>query len=193
MLILGVDPGSQVTGWGLLGGTVSSPSFRDGGEIRLQSETSFPQRLALLQREFATLIDRLQPSSAAVEAPFHGKNSRSALQLAHARGVLLAVLANAGVEVAEYSPATVKKSVTGSGSADKEQVRRMIAAQLGAALADRCQDQTDALAVALCHLSGQRFLQAVGRSDTGMPSPGATERGTTGRGPRITPKRGVQG
>ena len=162
--IVGVDPGSIVTGWGLLGGTAAAPLLHESGVIRLPTAGSFAARLACLQREFLALVERLEPTVAAVEAPFHGKSSRSALQLAHARGVLLAVLAGAGVEVCEYTPAAVKKTITGSGRADKEQVRRMIATQLGAGLARRPEDQTDALAVALCHLAGQGFLAAVRRS-----------------------------
>jgi len=99
------------------------------------------------------VIRREAPTSAAVEAPFHGKSSRAALQLAHARGVVLAVLAEAGLEIGEYSPATVKQSVAGNGRADKLQVRRMIGCLLGPAAAKGPDDLTDALAVAWCHVA----------------------------------------
>jgi len=100
-----------------------------------------------------------------VESPFHGVNPRSALQLAHARGVVLAVVAGTGIEIVEYAPAAVKKSVTGTGGADKMQVEFMVVRTLGPGAARSCGDRADALAVALCHLfatgSGLRRAETV--------------------------------
>jgi crossover junction endodeoxyribonuclease RuvC len=159
--ILGIDPGSLVTGWGLLDG---GPVLIDCGVIRLQRARSFPARLSLLHDELVRLVDRHRPTTAAVESPYHGSSARSALQLAHARGVILAVLAGAGVEVAEYTPATVKKSVTGNGRAEKDQVRRMVARLLDDRVAGHPDDLTDALAVALCHEAARKLSEAVQRS-----------------------------
>jgi crossover junction endodeoxyribonuclease RuvC len=129
------------------------------------------RRLALLHDRFSELVERLRPSVAAVEAPFHGPSARSALQLAHARGVMLAVLAGAGVEIAEYTPTAVKKAVTGNGRAGKEQVREMVCRLLRQQEGWRSHDISDALAVALCHLTTSSFQSAVDRAG-GRPRSG---------------------
>ena len=152
--VLGVDPGSRVTGWGIVRGPAAGPTLVASGVIKLTPTSSFAERLHRLQQELAAVVERHRPISAGVEAPFHGASPRAALQLAHARGVTLAVLAGAAVEVFEYSPATVKKSVTGNGRAPKEQVARMVTSLLardGGQLEGG--DRADALAVALCHLA----------------------------------------
>ena len=153
-----------MTGWGLVGGSPGRSLLLDCGDIRLGSASdSLARRLARLERELRELVDRLCPSAAAVESSFHGANSRSALQLAHARGVVLAVLAGAGVSIAEYTPATVKKSVTGNGRAPKEQVRSMVGRLLGPEALPPGSDLSDALAVALCHAASSRHREAVAR------------------------------
>jgi crossover junction endodeoxyribonuclease RuvC len=162
--ILGVDPGSLTTGWGLLEGSPANPTLLDCGIVRLDSGLSLARRLARLHEEFTGLVDRVKPSIAAVEAPFHGPSARSALQLAHARGVILAVLASAAVEVAEYTPTGVKKAVTGNGRADKRQVREMVHRLLQRRDRWPSHDISDALAVALCHLTTSRFQAAVDRA-----------------------------
>jgi len=161
--VLGIDPGSQITGWGLLAGTAVEPRLIEAGLLRLGAG-DFPQRLALLQERLAELVARLRPTVAAVESPFHGASARSALQLAHARGVILAVLAGAGVEVAEYTPATVKKAVTGSGRAGKRQVAAMVGRLLHGAPPGDSHDLSDALALALCHLASAGHRSAVARA-----------------------------
>jgi crossover junction endodeoxyribonuclease RuvC len=160
--VLGVDPGSFRTGWGLVGGTAQEPSLIECGVIQLPSRGAFPDRLHRLLVEFGSLVARLAPTRAAVEAPFHGANARAALQLAHARGVVLAALGAAAVPVTEYAPATVKMAVTGSGRADKEQVRIMVKRLLGGECGGSgFTDESDALAVALCHLSTLRYRDAI--------------------------------
>ncbi len=159
--VLGVDPGSLRAGWGLIGGSALHPVLIECGVIRLPSRASFPDRLHLLLDAFRAIVDRLSPTDAAVEAPFHGINPRTALQLAHARGVVLAALGSARVPVTEYAPATVKMAVTGSGRADKDQVRAMVRRLLGEAVARKgLSDESDALAVALCHLATMRYREA---------------------------------
>jgi crossover junction endodeoxyribonuclease RuvC len=142
--------------------------------IEMAASGSFSHRLFRLQDELQGLLVRLQPSAAAVESPFHGVNPRSALQLAHARGVVLAVIAGIGIEIVEYAPAAVKKSVTGTGKADKAQVEFMVARTLGPGAARSCGDRADALAVALCHLfatgSGLRRAEAAAAAAARPPS-----------------------
>ena len=112
-----------------------------------------------------------------MESPFHGVNPRSALQLAHARGVVLAVVAGTGIEIVEYAPAAVKKSVTGTGGADKMQVEFMVVRTLGPDAARSCGDRADALAVALCHLfatgSGLRRAETVAAKTVPRPRSGS--------------------
>lgn len=152
------------TGWGVLTGNPASPVVVDCGLIRLQALPSLPERLARLQNELREVVERMEPTSAAVEAPFHGASARSALQLAHARGVILAVLGDAGLSVTEYAPAAIKKSVTGDGRAEKARISAMVVQLLGQRVQGERHDVHDALAVALCHLSTAAFQEAVRRS-----------------------------
>lgn len=133
------------------------------GTIRPGGGLSLAERLHAIQSAFHAVVTRLRPTSAAVEAPFHGVNARSALQLAHARGVLLAVLAGEGVEVVEYSPAVVKKAVTGNGRAEKRQVQTMLRGLLDPASTGipESSDAADAVGVALCHAATLAFRDAV--------------------------------
>lgn len=134
------------------------------GEIHVPESLEFAVRLHRLQDAFRAVLEETRPDEAAVEAPFHGVSARSALQLAHARGVLLATLAAAPVPIHEYAPASVKKSVCGSGRAEKSQVLSMMVRLLGErSVASWTPDVADALAVAWCHLSHRRFAAAIGR------------------------------
>jgi crossover junction endodeoxyribonuclease RuvC len=162
--VLGVDPGSLVTGWGVVVESPGRVALETCGAIRLRPELDLASRLARLHREFEDLVAELAPDAAAVETPFHGSSARSALQLAHARGVILAVLGRAGLAVGEYSPAQVKKSISGNGRADKSQVGAMVRRLLGLDARGAGHDVQDALAVAWCHLATVRFLRAVGGS-----------------------------
>jgi crossover junction endodeoxyribonuclease RuvC len=148
-MILGVDPGSRITGWALVEGTPERPRVVAADIIKTGARQAFADRLAAIQVALARVLEEHRPPLAAVEAPFHGVSARSALQLAHARGVILATLSLAGVAVEEYSPATVKKMVTGSGRATKEQVAYMVERLSGTRSSSH--DLTDAVAVALCH------------------------------------------
>ena len=161
--ILGIDPGSRFTGWGVIGGTSARPTHIDGGVICLGGRLPLADRLYQLQQELEQIVARHELSSAAVESPFHGNNAQSALTLAHARGVVLAVLAGAGLPVHEYSPATVKKSVTGNGRADKRQVQVMVFQLLQQSADDKSTDLSDAWAVALCHASHRQLTERLAR------------------------------
>lgn len=156
MRILGLDPGSLHTGYGLLEKHGSSLQAVEAGRISLPKDVPLPVRLARLYTSLGELIDRLQPELAVLETPFHGLNSRSLIVLAEARGVLLAGLAVRGLEIREYSPAEIKSAVTGNGRADKTQVARMVRLLLEVRGAGSSAgpvwavDATDALAVAIC-------------------------------------------
>jgi len=142
---------------------------RVGGKVRslgcgrISPDPGLPQaaRLATLATELEALVEAHRPDCAAVERVFHGANARSLIVLAEARGALLAVLGRYGLPVIELAPAAVKSAVAGSGRADKRQVARMVALQLGLADSALPPDATDALAVALCHaLAGRGALAA---------------------------------
>jgi crossover junction endodeoxyribonuclease RuvC len=162
--VLGIDPGSLNTGWGVLTGSPANPEVVECGLVRLEPLPTLPERLACLQNALREVVERLQPTAAAVEAPFHGASARSALQLAHARGAILAVLGDAGLSVAEYAPAAIKKAVTGDGRAEKSRISAMVVQLLGAGVQGERHDVHDALAVALCHLSTATFMKAVRHS-----------------------------
>lgn len=130
----------------------------------MRAAEPLPARLHALRCQFEAIVRRLAPTEAAVESPFHGLNARSALQLSHARGVVLEVLGGAGLLVVEYPPAAVKKAVTGSGRAEKDQVQGMIARLFGPDAAGRSSDAADALGVALCHAASLGLRSALRRA-----------------------------
>jgi crossover junction endodeoxyribonuclease RuvC len=151
LLILGLDPGSLHTGYGLVERRGSALTLVEAGRISCSPKLALPARLARIADCLGGLLDRRRPDLAALETPFHRLNARTLIVLAQARGVLLAGLAGRGVEIAEYSPAEVKSAVTGSGRAEKEQVAQMVRLLLGGAGGPHPSfDVTDALAVALC-------------------------------------------
>ena len=134
------------------------------GEIRLAEASELAARLAILHEGITRVIAQHEPSEAAVEAPFHGVSARSALLLAHARGVILASLGTSNVPVHEYSPATIKKAVTGSGRADKLQVESMVSRLVPGDGPRGRPDVADAVAAALCHLFAVGMADALRRA-----------------------------
>ncbi len=160
MIVLGVDPGGFCTGWGLVRRDGGRLLHLESGLIRPPKKAAFPDRLAHLHRELAAILTRTTPDAFAIEAVFHAEHARSALQLGHARGVLVLAAAQAGLSVCEYPPATVKKAVTGNGAADKEQVRAMVSKLLRDEI-EGAADRTDALAVAICHAHAAKFASKV--------------------------------
>ncbi|HEX4962193.1 MAG TPA: crossover junction endodeoxyribonuclease RuvC [Thermoanaerobaculia bacterium] len=150
MLILGLDPGSLHTGYGLIERHGSSLLPVEAGRFSCPKTLALPERLAHLAGRLQELLARKPPDLAVLETPFHGMNAHSLIVLAQARGALLAVLAGRGIEIREYSPAEVKSAVTGNGRADKDQVARMVRLLLAARGEGWASDATDALAVAIC-------------------------------------------
>jgi crossover junction endodeoxyribonuclease RuvC len=150
VLILGLDPGSIHTGYGLVRKHGSALQPVDAGRFSCPRGLDLPRRLAHLAGRLGDLVDRQRPDLAVLETPFHGMNVRSLIVLAQARGALLVTLAGRGIEICEYSPAEVKSAVTGNGRADKSQVARMVRLLLAARGEGWASDATDALAVAIC-------------------------------------------
>lgn len=150
MLILGLDPGSLHTGYGLVERHGSALKAREAGRFSCPRGMELPSRLAYIGRCLEEMVIKERPDLAVLETPFHGMNARSLIVLAQARGVLLAVLASRGIEIREYSPAEVKSAVTGNGRADKTQVARMVRLLLATPGDGWASDATDALALAVC-------------------------------------------
>lgn len=161
MIVLGLDPGSRYTGYGVVEQEGSRLRELGSGRIALVSEPSPEARMARLAEGVEQALDRWQPATAALETLFHGKNSRSLIALAQARGVILSVLGRRGLAVEELSPAEVKNAVCGNGRADKTQVARMVDVLLGSGAGRRSADASDALAVAICCVQRRPVRRAV--------------------------------
>jgi len=153
--VLGVDPGTAITGYGVIETGNGAPGMGrliECGVFRFGRGDSLPHRLAELHAEIAELIRRHQPSVLALENAFYHKNVRTTLVLGHARGVVLLAAQQKGLDIAEYPPATVKKTVVGMGGAQKSQVAAMVARLLGLKQAPRPADAADGVAVALTYI-----------------------------------------
>ena len=150
MILIGLDPGLQTTGWGII--VAEGNRLRHVANGRVTSRTADPLavRLVAIHDGLASVIARHAPVSAAVEETFVNTNPQSTLKLGQARGVVMLVAALAGLEVAEYATRFVKKAIVGTGSADKAQVRAMVERLLPGCVVDG-EDSADALAVAICH------------------------------------------
>ena len=170
MRLIGIDPGLQRTGWGVLAMQGSRLSHLSHGVIVSDSKLPLAERLCQLYRALDDLLAQWQPVEAAVEETFVNKNPTSTLKLGQARGVLLLAPAMAGIPVAEYSPNLIKKSVVGTGHAQKAQVAMMVATLLPAA-GQVDGDAADALAVAICHAHLRRSRQIVAAAENQTPKP----------------------
>lgn len=152
MVVLGVDPGTLITGYGVVEKVGRTIRLLDHGAIRNGGKERLSARLKLIYSRLNRIIKKHRPDEFAIETAFYGKNAQSAMKLGHARGVSLLAAVNANIPTAEYSPREVKKSVVGNGAASKDQVQVMVKHLLRMKAFPRFYDSTDALAVALCHL-----------------------------------------
>lgn len=151
MRVLGIDCGSERTGYGVIESDGQEHRIVAAGVIRTHTKWPFERRLLVIGSGLRDLILAHKPECAAVEEVFHAANAKTALKLAHVRGVALLVVAEAGVAFAEYSPLEVKMSVVGYGRAEKSQVQMMVQSLLRLPQAVESLDASDALAVAICH------------------------------------------
>ncbi len=147
--VLGLDPGSRHTGWGVVERRGAALRAVAWGRLSPRPELPLAERLRDIVGGIENVLAEHRPERVAVERVFHGANTRSLIVLAEARGALLATLARAAVEIVELSPAAIKSAAAGSGRADKTQVARMVALQLGIAVDRLASDTTDALAIAI--------------------------------------------
>ena len=166
MLAIGIDPGTAITGYGVIQeGSDGNLTVVDYGSIETSATDSMPERLQQMYLQLKELINLHQPESGAVEKLFFARNVRTALTVGQARGVALLALAEAGVSLAEYTPNEVKQAVAGYGGADKSQVQKMVQALLGLEEIPQPDDAADALAVAICHLHSSRLRNLEQMSD----------------------------
>lgn len=148
--ILGIDPGSRATGYGIIDQVGSNFGFVTCGTIRTENGDSINNRLLMIYEGLRRVIERYNPDVAAIEDVFLSQNARSALKLGHARGVAVLAAMKSGLQVHDYSPRSVKQAVAGYGQADKYQVQHMVKALLELS-SSPSNDAADALAVAICH------------------------------------------
>jgi crossover junction endodeoxyribonuclease RuvC len=170
--ILGLDPGSRHTGFGLIVRKGAGLLYLDSGTLSPGAAKDLPQRLGILHDQACQLLARTRPDVVAVEDIFTAVNPRAALTLAHARGVLVLAAVQAGLPVTSYPPATIKKAVVGAGAATKDKVAWMVERLLSGVPSGGRHDASDALAVALCHAAHLRTAtvsQAPDRSSARGP------------------------
>ncbi|NLW16073.1 MAG: crossover junction endodeoxyribonuclease RuvC [Firmicutes bacterium] len=166
MLVMGVDPGIAITGYGFVQpGRQGSGQAIAYGCIRTPARTPLAERLLLLYQEISALIDEHQPDVLAIEQLFFNRNTTTAFTVAQARGVVVLAAAQQGVAVVEYTPLQVKQAVVGYGRAEKQQVQHMVKALLNLASAPKPDDVADALAIAICHAHSMQYnnLLRIGR------------------------------
>lgn len=161
MRIIGLDPGTATTGYGIIDVIDGEPQVVTWGTIRTSADDETPDRLKAIYQELGVLLQEYKPDAAAIEEVFFGRNITTAISVGQARGVLILALANAELPVAEYSPPKVKDAVTGYGKADKHQVQLMVRNLLRLEETPRPDDAADGLAVALTHYQHSRFSSLV--------------------------------
>lgn len=161
MRVLGIDPGLAHTGYGVIDHLDQSSRMLAMGEIVTKADQELPARLKMIHDGLVEVIDRWKPEVACVESLFFCTNARTAIAVAQARGVCILATANAGIQVAEYTPLQIKQAVAGYGKATKQQVIKMVKALLSLQEMPKSDHMADALAAALCHAHGHHFERLV--------------------------------
>ncbi len=164
-IILGIDPGTRITGYGLISCKGKNMTLLNYGVIRLDKQAaSHPEKLKKIFSRINSLVQEFEPQEMALEAPFHGKNVQSMLKLGRAQGVAMAAGLVNGVEIFEYAPRKIKQAVTGNGRASKLMVCKTLEQMLSFKAEDKFMDATDGLAAAVCHF----FQMKVGAGKAGV-------------------------
>jgi crossover junction endodeoxyribonuclease RuvC len=180
--VLGIDPGSEVTGWGVVEGDANGRSYRlvEFGVIRLTAGSTFSSRLLKISRALDEIITRLKPDACAIEEAFLATNPKVTLKLGQVRGVALLAAEVAALEIGEYSPRSIKQTVAGYGNAEKRQVQEMVRLLLSLPSVPEPHDAADALAAAICHFHhagiNNRLMTAQARMKIDAAAAGAIRR-----------------
>ena len=159
MIILGIDPGIAIVGYGIVECKGNSFKAIDYGAITTDSKCPFPERLKIVYNEMIDVIEKYKPAELAVEELFFNKNVKTAIKVGQARGVEVLAAVNMGLEIYEYTPLQIKQGVAGYGRADKKQIQEMVKMLLNLKEIPKPDDVADALAVALCHCSSLKFKE----------------------------------
>jgi len=191
MVVLGIDPGTANTGYGVVARSGGRLVALDGGTIETSASLSPGERLAIIHTRVGELIDAHDPGSLAVEDLYFGTNARSAFAVGQARGVVILAAGQRGLPCASYTPQQVKAAVCGSGRAEKGQVQRMVQRLLALTELPSPDHAADALAVAICHANGAALRAAVSASAGGER--GAGVRASAGGKRRPGPRASVGG
>lgn len=166
-IILGIDPGTNIMGFGLIKVVKNNMEFLQLNELQLSKYDDHYKRLRIIFERTIELIDTYNPDEIAIEAPFFGKNVQSMLKLGRAQGVAMAAGLSRDIPITEYEPKKIKMAITGNGNASKEQVAKMLQQLLGLKELPKNLDSTDGLAAAVCHFFNSGKTQIAGKSYTG--------------------------
>jgi len=152
MIVLGIDCGSEITGFGVVDGSSPKLRFVDAGAIRVSAREPLPAKLHKIFSKLEEVIAKNRPECVAIEDVFYAVNAKSALKLGHVRGIAMLAASSAGLPVAEYAPLSIKSAVVGYGKAEKSQVQSMVTRLLDLKAVPEPPDVADALAIAICHI-----------------------------------------
>jgi len=166
--VLGIDPGSETTGWGVVEGDSKGQRYRliEFGAVKSPPSLTFSARLLRICGALEEVIERLQPDACAIEEAFYSVNPKVTIKLGQVRGVALLVAEKAALQIGEYSPRRVKQTVAGYGNADKQQVQQMVRVLLSLSAVPEPHDAADALAVAICHFHHAGMSERLIAADT---------------------------
>ncbi len=176
MRVLGIDPGSETTGWGVIEGDGRRYRLLEFGAIKSSPRNTFPARLLGISNGIEAVIARHNPQACAIEDGFLATNVKVTLKLGQVRGVAMLAAERAGLDINEYSPRLVKQTVVGYGNAEKHQVQEMVRILLSLVKAPEPQDAADALAVAICHFHHAGLSQRVKETEARMNVATSTRR-----------------
>ncbi|MDO5718465.1 MAG: crossover junction endodeoxyribonuclease RuvC [Tissierellia bacterium] len=159
MIILGIDPGLAIVGYGLIKYSGSIIKMLEYGCIKTSSKTHLPQRLEIIYSELTDIIREYRPDEVAIEELFFNKNAKTAINVGQARGIEILACVHQGIDLYEYTPLQVKQAIVGYGRADKNQIQETVKLLLNMKSIPKPDDAADALAIAICHSSTQRFKE----------------------------------
>ncbi len=165
MRVLGIDPGSETLGWGIVEGVGPKYALVDFGVVRSSARMSFPARLTKIYDGVSAVIDKFQPDVLSIEEAFFAVNVKVALKLGQVRGVVLLLGERRGMTIAEYAPRLIKQTVVGYGNAEKHQVQEMVKVLLRMTAVPEPHDAADALAIAICHFHHAGMRERIAISD----------------------------
>ncbi|KKQ94968.1 MAG: Crossover junction endodeoxyribonuclease RuvC [candidate division CPR2 bacterium GW2011_GWC1_39_9] len=164
MIILGIDPGTATTGYGVIKKEGNVLTVLEYGCIRTEANLDLKIRLRIIEEDLIEIIESFKPDVASVEQLFFCNNAKTALSVGHARGVILLVLAKNEIPSFEYTPLQVKQTISGYGKASKKQIQEMVKILLKMKEIPRPDDAADALAIAMCHLQNANFIDKISQN-----------------------------